>query len=128
MRDYLARTAPLAALAILIGVVVIAACNAVVAAGSPSGVAGYWDEYSAARILQVATPFLAYAILGIRKRGPWLVALALTLAAWGLIYLPEAATPGGGVDIGWAFLSILLPILIFSGGLLALIPDAVRGD
>jgi len=128
MRVYLEKTLPLIALAMLIGAAVIAACNATIVYNTGLPLADMWREESLGQTIQIATPFFVYALFGIRKRGPWIVALLLTLAAWGLLYLPHAATIGGGVNLGWAFLSIFLPIAIFCGGMLALMPNAARGE
>jgi hypothetical protein len=66
--------------------------------------------------LMVAAPFLLLSLKGTRDRLPWLVALGLTLAAWGY-YLFEGVRyqwsgDRSGVDMGVALGMLVSPLLI----------------
>lgn len=67
----------------------------------------------------LACPFLVLSLAGIDRLGPWLTALTITLALWGLFAFSARNGPGDA-NIGLGLLMLVSPIAITG---LALIVD-----
>lgn len=128
MRRYLRTLLGGFVLAFGIGLAVIAACNLAISAAHGVSFASVWYDSSLPQIFQVAVPFLLLALLGIDDKAAWIIATLVTAAMWGFFYLPSAMEQGGGANIGWGLLSLVMPFLVFGCALLGLMPRAVRGE
>lgn len=114
--------------AVGIGLAVVAICNGAIAASQSESFASRWNADSLGQVFQIAIPFLLLALLGIRDRAAWIVGILVTAGLWGFLYLPAAMEPGGGANIGWGLLSLVMPFLVFGCALLGLMPRAARGE
>jgi len=69
-----------------------------------------WLAYA----LMAAFPFAVLGALGFRRRADWLVALMLTIGAWGaylVLGIPQLAS-AGSIDMGLGFLAATSPAWI----------------
>jgi len=61
-------------------------------------------------------PFLALALIGVRKRRPWLVGLWLTLALWAYLLFSGVSyqwnSDGSGANIGLGLIMLFSPLVI----------------
>lgn len=71
--------------------------------------------------LLAGAPFAILALIGIRSKLPWLVALFLTLCVWGLLFYSVilAARDGTGANIGMGWLMLVAPIIISAAAVAA---------
>ncbi|MDQ3144343.1 MAG: hypothetical protein M3Q57_05625 [Pseudomonadota bacterium] len=121
-RSFLRRASAGIAVALVIGVAVIATCNTIWAIARNYPMLSLWDEASISQIVKVSAPFVLLALFGIKSSRPWIVGLCLTGAFWGF-YTYDITRPyeGGGANIGLGILMMFSPIAIIGASLLSLV-------
>ncbi len=108
--------------AAIIGVAVVGACNTICAITAGFPLLSLWDDASPMQILIASAPFILLALLGVRARRPWIVALSLTLAFWvHYAYVITRPSEGGGANIGLGILMLFSPLPIAGASLLSLL-------
>lgn len=90
--------------------------------GRPLELGASWGVFLF-QVLLVAAPFLLLALIGTRRKSPWLVALALTLALWGY-YLFDGVSyqlsgDASGANIGLGLILLASPLFIAGAALAA---------
>ena len=101
-------TAFIAALAI--GLLVVSAHGAILAlAGRPAQPL----QLMIIQVIMVAMPFLFMVLARITARGPWMIALTLTLALWGYSLVDALVlAPGRGPNVALGLLMLASPVIL----------------
>lgn len=128
-RTYPARAFTGLVVALIIGVVVVAMCNAAWAIACDLPILSLWDYASIFQVLIASAAFILLALLGINARRPWIVALCLTVGFWAFYaYVITRPYEGGGANIGLGILMMFSPLPIAGASLLSLNTLADRGS
>jgi hypothetical protein len=120
-RTYVKRAFVGVIAATMLGVSIVATCNTIRAidAGMPIRL---WNDASFVQLAIAGAPSMMLALLGVRARRPWIIAVGLTFAFWGYYaYRITRPDEGGGADIGLGILMLFSPLLIAVASLLSLL-------
>ena len=118
---YLGRALSGFIIALVIGVAVVAIYKTLWAFIRGVPLLALWGNASIFQVTIASAPFLLLALVDIRARRPWKVALILTITFWSFYaYVISRPYEGGGANIGLGILMMFSPLPIAGASLLSL--------